>query len=548
MDIKTLRPQTVYSISCLECRRRKIKCDKASPTCGFCLSKKIHCEYPSNAKRKIINVSNGSDSENVDKDQIIKDLLQRVATLEDYLKSSPNTSISSTSSSSTNTMGLQARSELKANGGITNGNGNGSSSSNVGGKDFLEIINHIDYKLSDIARDTGLLDELALAKREFPTILHGKEADEVLLNNIIRTVSANYKAFNFFLDQKDVDLFYENFKQETLEPIHFQDSLIMLLLISICIRLKKFTCACIPIDKKENLIQEIYNEYQNRCNLKILPKDHKSLQIGLLELEFMFGLDVHKDDILLKIHEVIGMAKLIKLKNQNKKHLDEEFESCWLELVRMDSILAISFGTSPGIFEPLNSKNLPNFSNDQRRFQIAPIFINTINILQRYNFYGLNSLNEFEIHEQINRIIATKDLFFFLDLVTLYSIQLQLLFHKRDFFGYTKVLENCLVEVWRVSLNDDSHIIRNKWTLQSIFNSILLFILEYKEINNELALSLSIIICLNNLFSIDNHDPDYISNKLEKYCAKLNLEYCFELVSNFEKQNPQIFGDAKYCG
>lgn len=36
--------------SCLECRRRKIKCDRASP-CAYCIRLKLPCQYPSSRKQ-----------------------------------------------------------------------------------------------------------------------------------------------------------------------------------------------------------------------------------------------------------------------------------------------------------------------------------------------------------------------------------------------------------------------------------------------------------------------------------------------------------------
>lgn len=38
-------PNTVAAKSCLECRRRKIKCDKSIP-CSYCVKVKIKCRYP----------------------------------------------------------------------------------------------------------------------------------------------------------------------------------------------------------------------------------------------------------------------------------------------------------------------------------------------------------------------------------------------------------------------------------------------------------------------------------------------------------------------
>ena len=34
------------TISCVSCRRRKLKCDRAKPTCGTCVRLRHDCEYP----------------------------------------------------------------------------------------------------------------------------------------------------------------------------------------------------------------------------------------------------------------------------------------------------------------------------------------------------------------------------------------------------------------------------------------------------------------------------------------------------------------------
>lgn len=502
--------QTVYTISCVECRRRKIKCDRLAPACSHCLSKKIECQFPSNAQRKIIKISSDDTSEINDKDEMIRQLLQRCTTLEDYLKLGK----------------LQQIQTSKRVGPKTN---------------FLEMVQNIDTRLHSIAADSSALDPILFAKRNFPQILVAKEQDEVLLHNIIAAVSKSFKAYSFFLRKEDVDQFYENFKQETLEPTHFKDSLIMLLLLSICIRLKKFQCVHIPFDKKEKLVEEIFQEYKGRCHLEVLEKNYKCLQIGVLELEFMIGMDQYREDILVGVHEVVGIGKFIKWRDGKT---NPELEACWLELQRMDAIIAISFETRPCITDPVN-EDLSVYKSDDRRSKMAPIYINTIKILQKYNNSGLRDINHQEINDQIDLLYTVQDLFFLLDVACLYHIKLLLHYNQSDFTGYTKTLELFLVRIWKVSLTDDSHMTRIKWGLDLIFRTLLKFLLHYKEVNGELTVSLSIIICLNNLFSFGSHDQEDIAHKLESYCPKLNFEYCFELITNFEKENPHLFPECK---
>jgi hypothetical protein len=52
---------TVAAKSCLECRRRKIKCDKSIP-CSYCVKVKIKCRYP--ASNSVSNKDRNSSSSN----------------------------------------------------------------------------------------------------------------------------------------------------------------------------------------------------------------------------------------------------------------------------------------------------------------------------------------------------------------------------------------------------------------------------------------------------------------------------------------------------
>jgi len=560
MELSGIKSQIVYTISCIECRRRKIKCDKLSPACSNCLFKKNDCEFPQNAKRKIINLDilngdgDGNNNVNGNKDEIIKNLLQRCATLEDYLKLT------------------KLEQDFKI-------------SEKIESKNFIEMIEKIDRKLHDIAINSNNLDLNLLSQysslssnysnnvnNNFPSILNEKTHDEVLLNNIISTVFKNFKAICFFLNEKDVDQFFINFKKETLKPIHFKDSLIILLLLSICIRLKKFKCIHIPFDKKENLVEEIFQEYKNRCKDEIFDKNVKCLQIGLLELEFMLGISNFTKDVIIGVHKIIGISKFVKLmedaKNQKiieeKNEINLEFEACWLELIRMDSLISISFGTKPGIIDFVN-EDIERFKNDKRRYKMASIYINTIKILQKYNNLdnndeqNLKKLNFNEINNQINILLNVQDLFFLIDVITLYYIQLQILFNENDFNGYTNCLQKCLILIWKVSLNDDSHITRIRWIIELILKNLFNFLMRnfnnnnnnnnnnLNTINENLLLSLSIIICLNNLFSLNNHynETEDISIKLEKFYPNLNFEYCFELLTNYEKKNPEYFNECR---
>lgn len=502
--ISTIRSQTVYTISCIECRRRKIKCDKLSPACSHCLSRKIDCEFPANSKRKIINLENG-EADGTKKDEVIKQLLQRCATLEDYLK-----------------LGKLGQFQI---------------SKKIISKDFIEMVKNIDTRLHRIAEDSTSLDPMLWAKRNFPQILNGKEEDEVLLNNIITEVSQNFKAFKFFLTESDVTLFYENFKEETLEPVHFRDSLIMLLLLSICVRLKKFTCVHIPVDKKDQMVEELYQEFKARSEIETFEKTAKCMQIRLLEVEFMVGMNKHREGIIFGIHETAGLYKFIKWRDGNT---NIELEACWVELQRIDAIMAISLGIKPAAPEPVN-EDIELFKSEERRYNMAPIFIKNTKIFKTFLNDGVEKINPDDIQEQIDIMMSVGDLFFLLDVTTLYHIQLQYLYSKRDFKGYTKALENCMALTWKVSLNEESHIRRVRWILQLIFKSLLDFLLDYKEVDGELTISLSIIICLNNLFSLDNHLESDISHKIERYCPKLSFEYCFGLLSKYEEDHPHKF-------
>lgn len=502
--ISTIRSQTVYTISCIECRRRKIKCDKLSPACSNCLSRKIDCEFPANSKRKIVNLEN-VEADSSEKDEVIKQLLQRCATLEDYLK-----------------MGKLEQFQV---------------SKKIISKDFIELVKNIDTRLHRIAQDSTSQDPMLWAKRNFPQILSGKEEDEVLLNNIITEVSQNFKAFQFFLTETDVALFYENFKEETLEPVHSRDSIIMLLLLSFCIRLKKFSCVHIPLDKKDQMVEEIYQECKARSEFETFEKTAKCMQMRLLQVEFMVGMNKHRESIIFGIHETAGLYKFIKWRDGET---NIELEACWVELQRIDAIMAISLGLELASPESITIDS-EFFKSDDRRYKMASIFINNTKIFKKYLKDGVKNLNPQEIQNQIDIMMGVGDLFFLLDVTTLYHIQLQQLYTVGDFKGYTKALENCMVLTWKVSLNEESHIRRVRWVLQLIFKSLLDFLLDYKEVDGELTISLSIIICLNNLFSLDDHLDSDISQRIERYCPKLNFEYCFGLLSKYEEDHPHKF-------
>ncbi|KAH7268029.1 hypothetical protein B0J15DRAFT_577887 [Fusarium solani] len=45
------KPHRKSRKGCLDCRRRRVKCDEEHPSCRTCVRRNVHCEYPDNAQR-----------------------------------------------------------------------------------------------------------------------------------------------------------------------------------------------------------------------------------------------------------------------------------------------------------------------------------------------------------------------------------------------------------------------------------------------------------------------------------------------------------------
>lgn len=95
--------------SCLECRRRKIRCDKCIP-CSYCVKVKIKCRYPipKSASEKGESSSLGNEIQTARIDSIentLQTLERRISQISEVLQQTHATS----SSSHYDTHGLEAR-------------------------------------------------------------------------------------------------------------------------------------------------------------------------------------------------------------------------------------------------------------------------------------------------------------------------------------------------------------------------------------------------------------------------------------------------------
>lgn len=79
--------------SCLECRRRKIKCDRASP-CAYCIRLKLPCQYPS-SRKQYGSTKTISNRVTVDAQQ---NVINHQSDTASEPTTTPNTSITDTSS------------------------------------------------------------------------------------------------------------------------------------------------------------------------------------------------------------------------------------------------------------------------------------------------------------------------------------------------------------------------------------------------------------------------------------------------------------------
>ena len=51
----TTTPKTHFEISCVDCRQKHLKCDKALPTCDQCYRRGVTCIYEPPKKREAAN-------------------------------------------------------------------------------------------------------------------------------------------------------------------------------------------------------------------------------------------------------------------------------------------------------------------------------------------------------------------------------------------------------------------------------------------------------------------------------------------------------------
>lgn len=104
-----LTTNAVAAKSCLECRRRKIRCDKCIP-CSYCVKVKIKCRYPTSksASKKGESSSLGNEIQSARIDSIentLQTLERRISQISEILQQTHATS----SSGQYGTHGLEAR-------------------------------------------------------------------------------------------------------------------------------------------------------------------------------------------------------------------------------------------------------------------------------------------------------------------------------------------------------------------------------------------------------------------------------------------------------
>lgn len=289
-----------YPISCISCRRKKIKCNKQKP-CNQCLKRKVICEFPSTFRNIEINTNDEAktnddgplvDDVNIykleqEKDEILNKNIQLTEQNKQLLNKLNQYNIQANYFEQKSDISHEPQA-FKISGETSELGkkfyGPQSSSFMLETLKNSQPLDSNQYPKNFLDKDNNTKIEKSLIKKDLPRVLYHNynfEDNYRIIHTLVEKFFSNYSSnfYKTFISKIDILKFLNNY--ENIEDIHWEnDDELLLLLMILIISIERLT----PIEFIEifNIKESEYSDYKNNLIQNNLTYSFEKLRHNLI--------------------------------------------------------------------------------------------------------------------------------------------------------------------------------------------------------------------------------------------------------------------------